>query len=137
MTRKYFVFTVAVAMIAAGALISQAAVEWNLRDIVKLDKPPLDVAVAPGGKRIFVLADPMNLHVYSTGGKAVEKIALSSPVDQIEPGPRDDTVVLHGRSNPAVQMLQVAFVADIDASGSPARGPADAPVVIAVYNDFQ
>jgi len=29
------------------------------------------------------------------------------------------------------------FVADIDASGSPARGPADAPVVIAVYNDFQ
>jgi hypothetical protein len=31
----------------------------------------------------------------------------------------------------------VEFVAEIDASGSPSRGPEGAPVVIAVYNDFQ
>jgi len=58
-------------------------------------------------------------------------------VDAIQAGPGEDILLLTSRKNRTVQVITVNFIRDINVSGSPFKGQADAPVVIAVFNDYQ
>ena len=48
-----------------------------------------------------------------------------------------DVLLLSSRKNKTVQILELNFVEQIDTSGSPFRGPENAPVVVAVFSDFE
>jgi len=67
----------------------------------------------------------------------MEKIPIGEHIDQINVGPRDDVLLLKSRQNKTVQILTVDFIKEINTIGSPFKGPADAPVVIAVFSEFQ
>jgi hypothetical protein len=49
-------------------------VELNLYKTLQLDKTPIDVAVSPDGRRIFVLTDRGEVVIYSSAGKIDAKI---------------------------------------------------------------
>jgi hypothetical protein len=114
-----------------------ATVEWDVQEVLQLEKPPLDVAVSPKGKWIFVLTGPRNILIYSPDGTLKDKLVLEKDVDGIHAGPRDDLVILSSRKDKTVRYVTLSFIQTIDISGSPYKGQADAPVAVVVFNDYQ
>jgi hypothetical protein len=116
---------------------THAAVEWDLFKTYKVDGTPLDAAISLNGRWIFVLTDQSEIHIFSPDGTRKEKISVGDSIDGIKPGPRDDILLLSSRKDKTVQIITLDFIQDINIAGSPFKGPADAPVVIAVFTDFE
>ena len=137
MRPKHTVFLSALLLVAVFVSNGFADVEWNIQKTLKTDTPPVDVTVSRNGKWIFVLTAPGNILVYTPDGKLQDKIGVGKHIDQIEVGPQEDMLLLKSRSNQTIEILAIDFVQKINISNSPFKGPADAPVVIAVFSDFQ
>jgi hypothetical protein len=126
--------------IVLGAFTNSFAsdnVEWNVYKTLQLEESPVDVAITPDGRRIFVLNDQGEIVIYSSAGKILAKIDVGKHVDQLKLGPRGDSLILSSGKKKTVEIVTIDFIQKIDVSGSPFKGPADAPVVIAVFDDFQ
>ena len=52
-------------------------------------------------------------------------------------GPGGETLILRSGKNKTVELVTLDFIQKINITGSPFKGPQDAPVVIAVFDDFQ
>ena len=112
-------------------------VEWNILKTLKLDATPLDVAITPDGRRIYVLTDQGEILVYSSTQIIEGRIEVGKHVDHLKLGPRGDTLILTSGRKKTVQIATVDFIKRINTTGAPFKGGADAPVVIAVFDDFQ
>ncbi len=113
------------------------SVEWDIRSTLKLEVSPLGVAFSTNGRWIFVLTEQGEILIYSGDGKLNDKFTVGKHVGGIEAGHREDTFFLTSRKNKTVYVITLNFIYDIKVSGSPFKGPADAPVVIAVFDDYQ
>ncbi|MBW2051474.1 MAG: hypothetical protein JRI85_04420 [Deltaproteobacteria bacterium] len=114
-----------------------SSVDWEITKTLKLENPPVDIAVTLSGRWIFVLTDPQTILLYSKDGSLNDTINLEQPVDQIDVGPREEILFLSNRKDRSVQVLSLTFIQDIDVTRSPFKGPEKAPVVIAVFSDFE
>lgn len=112
-------------------------IEWAVRQTLKIDGTPLDVAVSPEWQKLFVLTDKGEILIYSTGGALSDKIQVGSDADQIIAGPQGNTLILTSSKTNEIQIVSLSFIQDINVSGSPFKGPENAPVVIAVFSDFE
>ncbi|MCP4667073.1 MAG: hypothetical protein GY849_11985 [Deltaproteobacteria bacterium] len=137
MKGRNVVWMLALASVFAFSGPGFAQVEWQIRETFKLDAPPLDVAVSEGGKRLYVLTDNGTIIIFSSRGKVQDRIDVGNHVDDIEVGPREGLLFLKSRKRKTVEVVTLDFIRNINVSGSPFKGPADAPVVIAVFTDFQ
>jgi hypothetical protein len=135
--RKKGICLLAVLIVAVLAVNSHALVEWDIREILKTDEPPVDVVVSRNGKWIYILTAPGDVLIYTPDGKLRDKIGVGKHIDQITIGPSEDLLLLKSRKQQTVQIMILDFIREISTSGSPFKGPADAPVVIAVFSDFQ
>ena len=120
----------------AGALAADN-LEWDVFQTLNLDAPPIDVAITNDGRKLFILTDQGEILVYSRSTKPDSKINVGKHVDRIKLGPRGDTLILSSGKNKTVQMVNIDFIQTINTAGSPFKGSEDAPVVIAVFDDFQ
>ncbi|MGD2099504.1 MAG: hypothetical protein PVG35_18145 [Desulfobacterales bacterium] len=120
----------------AGAFASDN-LEWEVFQTLNLDASPIDVAITYDGRKLFILTDQGEVLIYSSTKEPEAKINVGKDVDQIKLGPRGDTLILSSGKNKTVQMITIDFIQTINTSGSPFKGPEDAPVVIAVFDDFQ
>jgi DNA-binding beta-propeller fold protein YncE len=130
-------FTMAIVLGAFTTTFASDNVEMNVYKTLQLEETPIDVAVSPDGRRIFVLTDRGEVVVYSSAAKIEGKIDVGQDVDQIKLGPGGDSLILKSSKNKTIQIVTVDFAQKINTSGSPFKGPEDAPVVIAVFDDFQ
>ena len=137
MIRKQAICLLAFLIVAAFVTRGLADVEWNIQKTIKMDIPPVDIAVSSDGKRIFVLTETGKILIYAPDGELKDKIGVGKHINQIEVGPKEDMLLLKSRSNQTIEILAIDFVQKINISNSPFKGPADAPVVIAVFSDFQ
>jgi hypothetical protein len=135
--RSIAFFTWVILLGAVVDSVADGAVEWNILKTLQLEATPIDVAMTPDGRRMFVLTGQGEVLVYSSGTQPEAKIEVGDHVDQIQLGPRGETLILNSGTNKTVQIVTVDFVQHINTVGSPFKGPADAPVVIAVFDDFQ
>ena len=117
--------------------LASDTVEWDVYKTLKLDTTPIDVAITLDGRKIFILTDQGEVLIYSSSDKPEAKIEVGKHVDQIKIGPRGDTLILSSGKNKTVQVVSLDFVQKINTFGSPFKGSKDAPVVIAVFDDFQ
>jgi len=124
-------------IVAVFPTSSPASVEWTIQKSLKMDTPPIDVAVSPDGKRIFVLNESGELLIYAPDGQLQDRIVIGRHIDQIEMGPKEDLLLLKSRKNRTVEILVMDFIQKINTSGSPFKGPKDAPVEIVVFSDFE
>lgn len=130
-------FSIAMILGAAVNGFAAGSVEWSILKTLQLEQTPIDVAVAPDGRRMFVLTEQGEIIIYSSKTKVEGKIAVGSHVDHIRLGPRGNTLILSSRENKTVEIVNFDFIQKINVSGAPWKGPEDALVVIAVFNDFQ
>ena len=118
--------------------LGAGSVEWDVYKTLDIEAEPIDVAVSRDGQRLFILTENGKILIYSpTTGKQPDQIDVGSQIDQIKLGPRGDSLILTSRKNRTVQIVTLDFIQNINVSGSPFKGPENAPVVIAVFSDFQ
>ena len=137
MKRKFVVCLLAILIVPGLVTQSLAFVEWNINKTLKLDTQPLDIAVSQNGNSIFVLTESGKILIYSSDGNLKDKIDVGKHVDQIESGPGEEWLFLSSLKNKTIEILHIDFIQHIDISGSPFKGSENAPVMIAVFSDFQ
>lgn len=127
----------AILLLLATPFQAGAKVEWQIENTLKTGQPPLDVAVSADGQSIFVLTGDGSVLIYNSQGKLEDTIKVGSHIDQIRVGPVGDQIFATSRQNQTVEVITLNFIREINVKGSPFKGPQDAPVVIAVFSDFQ
>jgi len=133
MLKTLIVLLVLTIWVSAGS----ATVEWEILRTLKLDAPPLDVAISPDGKSVFILTQNGDVQIYDLDGRLKDKIEINKPVDQIRLGPDGDYLFVTDRQNQTVKVIKLDFIKQIATNASPFKGPEDAPVVIADFSDFE
>jgi ABC-type uncharacterized transport system permease subunit len=102
-----------------------------------LDVQPLDIAISPDGKMIYVLARGEIL-VYSIDeGKVSNRIPIDKQLDKLICDVEDNILILSSSSSKMLKIIRVDFKYKISIDGLPFKGPADAPITIAVFDDYQ
>jgi hypothetical protein len=114
-----------------------AALDWNVIQTFNLKDPPLDVAFSTSRNKVFVLTDKGQIQVYEPNGTLDETMDVGQEFDRIWHIQGSDVLVLSSREKKSVQIVELNFVEQIDSSGSPFRGPENAPVVVAVFSEFE
>jgi DNA-binding beta-propeller fold protein YncE len=135
--KPILILTMALMIVGFTDGIASDNVEWNILKTLRLDATPIDVAIAPDGKRIYVLTEQGEILVYSSTQRVEGRIEVGKHVDRIKLGPRGDTLFLNSSRNKTLQIATVDFIETINIAGAPFKGREEAPVVIAVFDDFQ
>jgi hypothetical protein len=114
-----------------------AQVELNVLKTYDLEDQPIDIAFSTSRNEIYVLNEKGELLIYTTDGRLTEKIDVGKGYDRLQLIGNSDVLFLSSRKDKTIRVIQLEFVQDIDTSGSPFKGPEEAPVVIAVFSEFQ
>jgi DNA-binding beta-propeller fold protein YncE len=137
MIRKILMLGVVMLLMVASTGVGSAAIEWEVLNTLKLDAPPLDVAISPDGRTVFVLTHVGKIHIYEVNGRLTDKIEVGEKIDQIKLGPKGTHLFATNRKNKTVKVIAIDFIKPISTKGSPYKGLEDAPVVIADFSDFE
>jgi len=114
-----------------------ASVEWQIGGSIKTGKPPVDMAVSSDGKWTFVLAKGGELQIYNAAGKLSDTIQVSADYDKIASDGSGSKIYLGSSKKSTVQEIRITHRSIMSEAGSPFMGKNDAPVVLAVFSDFQ
>ena len=112
-------------------------VDWIQLHQLKLDSPPLDVAITPDGELVFILMSG-KVAIYSKGIQdQLNQIPVEPGYDRLAYAADSEMLVLTNRSTQEVKSIRISRVFDISDEGSPFMGPENAPVTIAVFDDYE
>ena len=114
-----------------------AEVELNVLKTYKLEDQPVDMAFSSNRNEIYVLNQKGELLIYDTNGHLTEKINVGKVYDRLKLVQGSDILFLSSRKHKTIQIIQLDFVQKINMLGSPFKGPENAPVIIAVFSEFQ
>jgi len=137
MERKTTAAVIGLLAVLCVAPLGRAEVEWRVQKTLRIEGAPIDITISRDGSRFFVLTDRGVIRVYDANGGLDGELEVGRHVDQIEIGPREDLMFAGSRGEKTVELLEIDYIQKIDVNGSPSRGPADAPVVVAVFSEFQ
>ena len=117
--------------------IVRSEIDWTIVKQIDLDASPVDFAASDDGKLIFVLT-LNDIAVYSSEkNMIVNRIPVDGEFNRIKYYQKNKLLVLTGSSSKILKIIRVDQIYDIDISGLPYKGPANAPVTIAVFDDYQ
>ena len=132
--------SISLLVIISWVLVPQfiyAEIDTTLIKQTNLDVQPLDVVASIDGKTIYVLARGEIL-VYSVDeGKVSNRIPVDKDFDKLTYADRSNVLILTSSSSKTLKIIQVDFIYKIAIDGLPFKGPADAAVTIAVFDDYQ
>ncbi len=117
--------------------LASAEVEWKVLKSLDLKAAPIDVAPSMDGQRLFILTPGEILIYFIPEGKITDHIAVDKDFDRIVSLPRGDALSVSSSKKKTVQIVLLEMIYKIDVSGLPFKGPKDAPVTVAIYDDYQ
>ena len=127
----------AVLILCSSGLV-KAEIERGDSRSIKLDAKPIDMTITADGKYTFVLADGGRVLSYDNGtGELKGALKVSESATSIATSSGGEFLLFADSENDTLEMLGISFVVDIDIAGLPFKGPADAPIVVAVFSDYQ
>lgn len=116
---------------------SRAEVDLEVLGNMALDATPVDVAVSEDGRWIYVLTTEARLHIYSHKGELKGSVAVPAGSQRIASGPGDDILFVTNTDNRTVQAVRVNLQHAFTSEQSPTKGPAEAPVTLTLFTDFE
>lgn len=108
---------------------------WSVR--ADWDLPARPLAIAHASRRVFVLCEDGKVHVFAPNGRKEGELPVGADIQGIEAAPDGETLYLASGRDRRVKVVSLAFAKAIDISGAPALGPAQAPVTLVVFSDFE
>jgi len=129
------IFLIIGLMLISGS--AHAKTDWNTLKEIELSGPVLDITGSPDGQKIFALTEK-EIVVYSTAKQMIEsRIPLKESFNRLIFDGRNKTLILSGGTSKMIKIIQVVEIFDVEVAGLPFKGPENAPVTIAVFDDYQ
>jgi DNA-binding beta-propeller fold protein YncE len=136
-TGRMFTHLIIVLLFACLSPAAMAAVVWQEEGTLNVGAEPLDAAVTADGKLTFVLTAQGEVLIFSAAGAVLDRIPVGKAVKGIELSSGGDRLYLLSGKEKTLKVVSVEFVQEFTLAGTPFKGPADAPVVIVEFGDFQ
>lgn len=133
--RKVCILLAALIFCFSGVVMAE--VEKGESVTFDLDAKPIDMATSADGQYTFVLAEGGKIFIFERGGNLKDTLMVSNSVMSIGTSPNGDFLLLADSKANTLEVVRISFVVDVDISALPFKGPANAPVVVAVYSDYQ
>jgi protein-disulfide isomerase len=135
----YFFLYLALTGLCYGQLASgqDNRLEWQPLAEWPLDDAIIDMVHSLDGKYLFVLNTNGEVKVYNSQGQLQGTIPVGKGVAAIDIAPQGEVLYLVDNNAKKFSAVNVSFVVDVDITGAPVRGPADAPVTIVLFTDFE
>jgi WD40 repeat protein len=114
-----------------------AGFELQGQKTIDLKTSPVDVTVSQDGKWTFILTSEGKVQVLTWSGELVQTLEGGDGFNRIEFSQLGNRLILSSTRNKAIRIIALELVHEMDITGSPYKGPENAPVVVAVFNDFQ
>lgn len=114
-----------------------AEVEKGASRTIQLAAKPIDMTTTADGKYTFVLAEGGKVLIIDSSGKVSDTLKVSESARSIGTSPDGRFLMITDDAANTLEVVQISFIVEIDVSGLPFKGPADAPVTIAVFSDYQ
>ena len=133
-------FSIVFFIIISCVLVPQfiyAEVDTTLIKQTNLDVQPLDIAASTDGKTIYILARGEILIYSIDEGKVLNRFPIDKDFDKLTYSARNNVLILTSTSSKKLKIIQVDVIYKIAVDGLPFKGPANAPVTIAVFEDYQ
>jgi hypothetical protein len=112
-------------------------IDWTLLKQFQLGAKPLDIAASADGKLFFVLT-PGQVAVYSNfTDQPFKEIQVDKDCDSLAYCDTIRTLILTNTTTHTVKILEIDLIQKISIEGSPFKGPENAPVTLAVFDDYQ
>ena len=112
-------------------------IDWTSLGRISLESQPLDVESTADGELVFVLM-PGKVVVY---GKSASRRLNQIPVDEgynrLAFSAESETLILTSGTSNELKAIHIDRVFEISVEGSPFMGPENAPVTIAVFDDYE
>ena len=112
-------------------------IEWKILQNWPTTGQTVDMVHSLDGKFVYILNDNHQVQVFSAQGQLQGAIPVAEGVSSIDIAPQGELLYLINNKDNSFSSVSVSFVVDIDTAGSPFEGPADAPVTISVFSDFE
>ena len=112
-------------------------IEWQLQQNWPTSAKTIDMAHSLDGKFVFILNDQQQVQIFNKQGQLQGNIPVGGGVSAIDIAPRGETLYLVDTDKQTFSSVAVSYVVNVDITGSPFKGYADAPVVISVFSDFE
>ena len=135
--RKFGIFLFVIISWVSVPQFIYAEIDTTLIKQTNLDVQPLDIAASADGKMIYVLARGEILLYSINEGKVSNRIPIDKDFDKLTYAAKDNVLILTSSSSKTLKIIQVEFIYNITLDGLPYKGPADAAVTIAVFDDYQ
>ena len=135
--RKFGIFLFVIISWVSVPQFIYAEIDTTLIKQTNLDVQPLDIAASADGKMIYVLARGEILLYSIDEGKVSNRIPIDKDFDKLTYAAKDNVLILTSSSSKTLKIIQVDFIYNIALDGLPFKGPANARVTIAVFDDYQ
>ncbi|MFH0784113.1 MAG: thioredoxin domain-containing protein [Pseudomonadota bacterium] len=112
-------------------------VEWKTMQTWPTPGKTLSMVNSLDGKYVFLLNDKQQVEIFNNQGQLQGSIPVEAGVTSIDIAPQGETLYLINSTTQFFTSVAISFVVDVDITGSPFKGPADAPVTIALFTDFE
>ncbi|MEE4112597.1 MAG: thioredoxin domain-containing protein [Desulfobacteraceae bacterium] len=129
-----------VVVLMIGTLLWQpcrAEVDLEILRNIAVDGSPLDVVVSEDGRWIYVLTDTARLLVYSPEGTLQGTAAVPSGSQRMTGSPEEDVLLVTNKDDRTVRAIRVNLQHEFTSAQSPTKGPANAPVTLTLFTDFE
>ncbi len=110
---------------------------WNLQDQWNFDGKIKSMVHGLDGKNVYLLNDKNEVVVLTTHGIELGRVPVNKGVTAIDISPKGETLYLIDNNTGTFTSLDIDFVVDIEVTGSPFKGPEDAPVTMTIFTDFE
>jgi hypothetical protein len=117
--------------------VAKAEVDWQTRNTIKTKKTPIDIQITADGKKTFILTEGGRLEIYDSNAAMIDSIKVDPDMNILSADGTGMRVFLGNSKNNSVHELLIETIAEFNYEGSPYLGKKEAPVVLAVFSDFQ
>jgi hypothetical protein len=135
--RKFGIFLFVIISWVSVPQFIYAEIDLTLIKQTNLDVQPLDIATSVDGESIFVLTRGEILIYSIAENKVTERISIDKAFDRVTSAGKNNILILTSSTSKTLKIIQVDFIYNIVLDGLPFKGPADAVVTIAVFDDYQ
>jgi hypothetical protein len=135
--RRLVIFLLIIVSWLSVPQLIYAEIDLTLINQTNLDVKPLDIAASVDGKSIYILARGEILIYSIDEGKVSNRIPIDKDFDKLTYSARNNVLILTSSESKTLKIIQVDVIYKIAVDGLPFKGPANAPVTIAVFDDYQ
>lgn len=137
MKKTHFLPALLLITLCLASQPAAAALEWQSGPALKTAAAPIDVTISADGNRTFVLTEGGKIHIYDQAGKLSESMEVDPNTDHIATNGDGNLLIISSSKSGVAQQIEISYRFPFDYKDSPFLGNADAPVVLAVFSDFQ